>query len=219
VSLVQTASQPTQRRPAFREELNGLLDLAQGFDRMLAPEPSYRELLDSFRLVLQRARQVEALVLQPATPIDLRRRWRETRDRINAVSDVFGLPRVIQLVAGGQPPTRANPPLAARVDQALAELDRFLDDAAPELQQTAEGSRFQTRAGGLRLKLLSFRQRALAGEPVEQLSLHLREIEVMSRQLAETARTLRVRPGAGLPGFQNPARTISQLRDLLPGSR
>src|SRR5262249_29094645 len=62
-SLVQAVNE-SNPAPAGRddliEDLNGLLDLIQGFDRMLSAEPSPSDLVESLRLVRSRTRPVEA---------------------------------------------------------------------------------------------------------------------------------------------------------------
>jgi hypothetical protein len=157
-------------------------------------------------------RQVDARIGLPEIPTELNRQWREARGRTNAISDLLGLPRVIEVAAAARPAGKANRNLVAQVDRAVAELDERLVD----LQKTRQGSPLQDDYARLRLMLLQFRQRVLAKDSSEPLSRSLREIETLNRRLREPAGIIfRGGQAPEMVRGPNPAQTISKLRGLL----
>src|SRR5262249_60577331 len=89
-------------------ELTGLLDLIRGFDRLLSAEPSAGDLVQSLRLVRGRVGPAEARIARLAGRPELVRRWREVRQRIDALMDDFDLPRVISIAAASRPARRGD---------------------------------------------------------------------------------------------------------------
>ncbi|MGP0069600.1 MAG: hypothetical protein ACLQGP_39120 [Isosphaeraceae bacterium] len=207
-------------RDALIADANGLLDLLQGFDRTLVADPSNRDLVDSLRLVRRRMWSVESRIVRIDGAPALRRRWRQVRQRIDALSDRFGLPRVIALGRAAGPARDVDRTLVAQVDRAVAALDEFLSRSGAGLRGTEEGSVFEAQVGRLRLGLLQFRQRVLAKEPVGQLASMLREIEVVNQQLIGRARPDgRITRGTStlkVPSFQSPSQAVSRLSDPAP---
>ena len=207
-------------RAGLIEDLNGLIDLVQGFDRMLAADPSNRDLADSLRLVRSRMWTVEARIVRFAGTPALRSRWREVRRRIDALSNQFDLPRVISLVRPAGPARGVDRKLVARVDRAVAALDEFLSQAGTGLKRTEEGSEFEGQVSRLRLSLLQLRQRAIANESPGPLTQLIREIEAMNQQLVSRAKPDgRITRGSStlkVPGFQAPAQAVSKLGDSMP---
>jgi hypothetical protein len=210
--------------PAGRDdlihELNGLLELVQGFDQMMAAETSTRDFVESLRLMRSRMWRVEAWTVRLAGIPELSRRWQQVRQRINAISDEFGLPRVIARVPTARSAKSVDRILLAQIDRALAALDKFLTDGAPSLAETAEGLQFQSEAGQLRRKILRFRQHVAANEPTGQLATLLRDIETANRQLSDRAggadRVDRGVTRLDTRSYRDPAQAINRLRALLP---
>jgi hypothetical protein len=206
-------------RAGLIEDLNGLIDLVHGFDRMLSADPSNRDLVNSLRLVRSRMWTVEARIVRLAGTPALRSRWRQVRQRIDALSDQFELPRVISLVRTAGPARGVDRKLVARVDRAVAALDEFLSQAGAGLKRTEEGSEFEGQVGRLRLSLLQLRQRAIANESAGPLTQLIREIEAMNQQLVSRARPDdRITRGGStlkVPGFQAPSQAVSKLGDSM----
>jgi hypothetical protein len=194
------------------DDVTTIHSLVQSFDRILAVQPPFRDVEQSFRPVARRVRQVEARVTRLDLTADLRRQWRDVRERTNAISDALGLPRVIVLVPAPRPAAGPNRNLLAQVDRAVAEVDELSVDLA----KAQDDSRRRSIAGQLRLKLLEFRQRAIAQLTTEQLSQSLREIETLNQQLSEsTGPIVRGGQGANVVRSPNPEKTIRKLRGLL----
>ena len=210
--------------PAGRDRLivdvNGLLDLVQGFDRMLSADPSDRDLVGSLRLVRSRMWTVEARIGRIAGAPAVRSRSRQVRQRIDALSDRFGLPRVISLTRVVEPAGDVDRNLVAQVDRAVAALDEFLSRASAGLRRTEEGSEFEGQVDRLRLSLLQLRQRAIAKESAGPLTQLIREIEAMNRQLLARAKPDgRITRGSStlkVPGFQAPSQAVRKLSDPVP---
>ncbi len=204
-------------RDALIEDVNGLLELVQGFDRTLAANPSIKDLEDSLRLVRRRMWTVEARIVRTDGAPAVRGRWRQARQRIDALSDLFGFPRAISLVPTTGPARGVDRKLVAQVDRAVAALDEFLSLAGAGLRQTEEGSAFEGQVGRMRLDLLQLRQRAIAKEPPSQWATLLREIEAVNRQLIGRARPDgRITRGTStlkVPGFQGPSQEVTRLSE------
>jgi hypothetical protein len=207
-------------RDALIEDLNGLLELVQGFDRTLAANPSNKDLEDSLKLVRRRMWTVESRIVRMAGIPEVRARWRPIRLRIDDLSDQFGLPRVVSLGRAAGPVRGVDRKLVAQLDRALAALDEFLSQATAGLRQTEDGSDFEGQVGRLRLDLLQLRQRLIAREPVGQWTPLLREIEAVNRQLIGRAkpdgRVTRGTSTLKVPGFQGPSQAVSKLSETAP---
>jgi hypothetical protein len=201
-------------------DLNGLLDLVQGFDRMLSAEPSFRDLLRSLRLVRDRVGLVETRIARLAGTSEVSRQWRALRQQLNDLSDEFGLPRVINVVPATRPTQGVDRKLLAQIDRAVSGLDRFLSEGGTGPAESAEGSQFRSDAAQLRRKLLLFRQHVAANESVGQLTTLWADIQAATRQLNDRARAERRVDRGGfrldVREFQEPARAVDELRDLLP---
>jgi hypothetical protein len=221
--LIQSVSEsnpPPPGRDGLMAGLNGLLDLFQGFDRMLTAEPSAGDLVRSLRKVSNHMGSVEVQIVRLAGTPELARRWREFRQRIYALSDDLGLPRVISLVPAAPLAQGVDRKRLAPVDRAVAALDKFLSEAVPgQDEATDAGSRFRGDVAQLRRALLQFRQQVAANEPAERLSRSLREIEIMNRRLSDRARSesLISRGVTRLDarGFREPAQALEELHDLM----
>jgi hypothetical protein len=207
-------------RDALIEDLNGLLELVRGFDRMLAANPSDRDLAGSLRLVRGRMWTVEARIVRLAGAPAVHGRWRLVRQRIDALSDRFGLSRVISLTRVVEPARGVDRNLVAQVDRAVVALDAFLSRPDSGLGRTEEGSAFEGQVGRLRLDLLQLRQRAIAREPAGRLSPLLREIEAINQQLRGRAnpdgRIIRGTSAFKVPDFRAPSQAVSKLGDPAP---
>ncbi len=82
--------------------------------------------------------------------------WRgQVRERMNAISDEIGLPRVIVMAPAPLPLAGVNRSLAAHVDHAVAWLDEFLADSGAGLRKTLAGSQFAADVTRLRSSLSS----------------------------------------------------------------
>ncbi|HZW31399.1 MAG TPA: hypothetical protein VFF52_11865 [Isosphaeraceae bacterium] len=220
IQRLRAANVAPAERNGVIDDLNGLLDLLRGVDRMLSAEPSFRDLVRALRLIGGRVWPVETRMARLAGGADLSRRWRLVRQGINDLSDEFGLPRVLNLAAATRPAGGVDRNLMAQVDRAIAGLDRFLSAGGAGPAEGAEGSQFRSDAAALRRKLLLFRQYVAANTPAGQLMTLLRDIEAANRQLNNRARFERRidRGGSRLDTreFQEPAQAVDQLRDLLP---
>ena len=124
-----TKSTPGGAKPdAAVKELSELLVRVQEFARVLAFDSSPRETQASFLAARRRMWQVEARIARLAWPAGLQRRWRSARGRMNAISDGFGLPRVIvstpAVQASSRPDGAGNRSLVAHLDHAVLWLGR-----------------------------------------------------------------------------------------------
>src|SRR5262249_22299344 len=111
------------------EDLNGLLDMVPGFERLLTAGPSPRELVASLRLLTRRMGLVDAQRARLVRARELSRRWREVRQRIDALSDEFELPRVISRIPSARPAGGVDRRLLAQIDRALIALDKFSSES------------------------------------------------------------------------------------------
>ncbi len=212
---------------ALISDLNAMLELVRGFDRTLDSRPSTSDLVASLRVVRRRMWAVEARIAQTSGTRALRSRWRPIRLQIDAMSDDFGLPRVINLVRASERPGRVQTQaqavdrkLVSQVDRSIVALDEFLSQDAAVLKQTEEGAEFEGQIGRLRLDLLQLRQRAVAKESAGPLSPLFLEIESINRQLRERAkpdsRIIRGDITFKAPRFLRTAEAVDQLRQLMP---
>ncbi len=175
-------------RDALIADLGDLVDLVEGFDRLLATGPPVRDAIESLKLVRSRLWPIEARYLQVATTPDLAGRWRSIRQRVNAISDRFDRSRVISLRPVPKLAAGVDRRLLAQADRAVVALDAFLANDGSSRAAAATGSAFPELIGRLRRRLLLFRQQVAAGESPAALAAALREIEDLNRRLGERAR-------------------------------
>jgi hypothetical protein len=95
IGKVSDSKQGDVRANGVLEDLSAMLVRSREFARSLALPNSFKELEQSFRATRRAMWRVEAEINQLAWPADLRNRWRDVREQANAISDGFGLPRVI----------------------------------------------------------------------------------------------------------------------------
>jgi hypothetical protein len=222
--LVRDASKSLPERSsqnALVGDVRDLLDLVRGFDRMLAVQASDRDIRESFRLALRLLRRLDSEIVRRNWPAPLRLQWRDVRARMNAISDEFGLPRMITVTPSARPARRVDRQLVAQIDRTVIALDEVLAVGQKQADKSPAATEFQMEVTQMRNALLRLRQRAVAGEPSDQLSQLLREIEGLNRQLVDRTRpgspVGRGEPDHGTPGFRDSAQSIGKLRDLLPG--
>jgi len=219
VVLIGKVSDPRgggARRDGVLEDLNGMLTLVQDFGRRLPLQLAFKELQESFRVIRRRMWHVEAKIFALEWPADLQRQWRLVRERTNAISDDFGLPRVIVLAPRVPRAAGSNHKLVAQVDRSVAWVDEYLAEVRPELRKTPAGARFEADVVKLRRLLLEFRRSATANESTERLARAVREIEVTNQGLAGLARDLdRDHRDDIVSRFRNPAQAVNSLRDFI----
>ena len=204
------------QRDGVLEDLNGMLALVQDFGRRLSLQLAFKELQESFRVIRRRMWHVEAKIIPLGWPADLQRQWRGVRERTNAISDDFGLPRVIVLGPRVARAAGSNHKLVAQVDRSVAWVDEYLAEVRPELRKTPAGSRFEAKVVKMRRQLLEFRRSATANESTERLSREVREIEVTNKGLAGLARDLnRELRDDIVARFRNPAQAVNSLRGII----
>jgi hypothetical protein len=220
IRTVDDARPAPADRPSLVADLNGLVELVQGFDRLLSSNPSNQDVVAALRPLRSRVWSVEARIVRTPGASDLTRRWQQVRQGFDALSDDFGLPRVFSLGPADRTLRRVDRILVAQVDRAIAALDEFLAQAGAGLRGTEEGSEFEAGVGRLRLNLLLFRQRTVAKESTETLARSLREIEVINQQLSGRAnpdgRVVRGISSLKAPGYRRTADAVNTLRGLLP---
>jgi hypothetical protein len=213
---------PPAGRDALLVDLDSLVDLVQGLDRMLADGAPAADIVEALRLIRSRLWPIQARFLQLARTRGLAGRWQPIRERINGISDRFDRPRVIALrpATAARPAAGADRRLLAQADRAIAALDEFLIRSPSNGAATAGGSQYQEELGRLRRRLLLFREQVAAGEPAESLSRSLREIEDLNRRLGERARSeARVFHGNArldTRGLQATLQAVEKLRELMP---
>jgi hypothetical protein len=103
VELIVKASKPEEKglgRQAGLRDLNDLLDRIQSFQYALSLQPSEIDVHAGASLNALRRRfwRVEATIVPLDWPAELRNGWRTVRGRMDAISDAFGMPRVMNLV-------------------------------------------------------------------------------------------------------------------------
>ena len=220
--LLGAARPATPGRDALIADLGDLVDLVEGFDRLLATGPAVRDAIESLRLVRSRLWPIEARYLQVATTPDLAGRWRSIRQRINAISNRFDRSRVIALRPVPKLAAGVDRRLLAQADRAVVALDAFLPNDGSSRAAAVTGSAFPELLGRLRRRLLLFRQQVAAGESPAALAAALREIEDLNRRLGERVRVegriFRGTPRIDPRGLQAPAQAVEKLRELLPTS-
>jgi hypothetical protein len=106
VRMIATASAPNENRLSQEDavkDLEGLLVQVQGFEHVLSLRPSTVDLEMSLHALRRQFWRVEATIVRPGRPAELWSGWRTLRERMNAISDVFGMPHVIVLGNSGLP--------------------------------------------------------------------------------------------------------------------
>ena len=213
---------PPSGRQSLVEDLYSLIDLLKGLDRTTSSNPSNKDLEDSLRVVRRRVWNIEARIVSIGGLPALRSRWRYVRQRIDAVSDQFGLPRVISLSPTVEQVVGVDRKRIAQIDQSLVALDEFLSKTALSLRGSDVGTEFEIQVGRMRLDLLQLRQRVLANEPKGRLSLLLREIELTNQHLIgraiPDARITRGSETLKIPGYLIPSQAVTKLSDPVPKS-
>lgn len=204
-------------------ELDGLIDLVVGLDRLLAIGAPSADFFDRLRLVRTRLWVIQARFPGLSTTFVLAARWRSIRDRINGLSDVLGRPRIVS----GNPPAAAAMPAAAvdrrllaQADRAVAAMDEFVERTLAGAPEAAGGSQYRERLGRLRRRLSLFREEVAAGQSVETLRRSLEEVQELNRGLAGRAQAesriyrgdSRVDAGA----LRDANRAVGEIHILLP---
>ncbi len=135
------------RREALLADLERLVDLVEGLDRAAGGGAPVVDVVESLRLLRTRMWPAQARLLKLATDPGLARRWRQIRQRINAISDRFDRPRVIVGRPGAVGTTAAvDRRLLAEADRAIVSLDDFLGPLSSS-DATTVGSRFRDELG------------------------------------------------------------------------
>jgi hypothetical protein len=205
-------------RDTLSRDLDQLVDLVQGLDRLLAAGAPVADIVESLRLLRSRVGPAQARFLQLARGAEMAGRWRRVRQRMDAISDRFDRPRVIALKPSGAAPARAvDRQRLAQADRAIAALDQFLVTLAPGAA-AGGASELRDQLGQFRRRLFLFRQQVAAGEPPEALSGSLRVIVDLNRRIGDRARAesrifrggVRIDPR----GLEATAQAVEKLRSL-----
>ncbi len=220
VALIARAGDAGRARPGrdpLMTELTDLLDRLQDFSRVLSIGPPLKEIQDSFRAARRQMWHVETRIIHLEWAVGLERPWRELRVRMNAISDEFGLPRVITMGPAARPLVGANRAVAAHVDHAVAWLDEFLADSGPGLRKTLAGSQFAADVTLLRSQLLKLRRSAIAGEAAARLSAPLQQIDQLNQQLSDRAAQLASQDANNtrVARYRQSAEAINKISGLL----
>jgi hypothetical protein len=209
-------------RDALLADLDGLIDLVQGLDRMLADGAPAADIVETLRLIRGRLWPIQARFLRLARTPGLAGRWQPIRERINGISDRFDRPRVIALkpAAANRPAGGVDRRLLAQADRAIAALDDFVNRPSSIQAAMNGGVRYQEELGELRRRLLLFREQVAAGESAEALSRSLREIEDLNRRLGERARSesrvFRGNARLDTRGLEAAMQAVAKLRESMP---
>ncbi len=221
--LIESLRQTNLGRPGRNTliaELEGLLDLAQRFDRSLTSQPSARDLVDSVRTLRSRAWSIEPRFVERVRDRRLADRWRSVRRQFDAIADRIGVARVIAPGAAARPAAAIDRRLLAQADRAVAAVDSMLTVRPDDPPSGPGGMRYQRELENWRRKVLEFRQQAASGESAEVLARSLREVEELTRRLGQRSRSeARIyRGGARLDarGLQPPSLAVEKLRELMP---
>jgi hypothetical protein len=206
-----------KRTALVQRELETALARVQRFEESVPLDLSLKELQETYRAARRQLWYVEAAMHRLEWPANVKAQWHRVRERINAVSNGFGLPRVIENPPNSSPAASAHRRLAAGVDRAVAWVDEFLAEQGPRLRKTPAGTRFASDAANLRNQLRQLRRLALANESENRLVRLTREIETASGQLINRAAEFaRASDGVDLiPGLRGPALAINDLRGLI----
>jgi hypothetical protein len=201
----------------LRPGVERLRALADGFERLLSGRPSFEDLQTAFRPVRLQALPVNAFVLSRAVPVEVRTRWRAIQDGIDRLSTRFGFPRVIVLATASPTPRPPTPEAIARIDSAVAEIDAFLAEVAPDPARLPDKVVVEDEAQRLRTLLLRYRQDLLGGFPTPRLSPTPGDLVGASRQLAARVQTsLARRQGLDFPRIRTIERLVNELGQAPP---
>jgi hypothetical protein len=132
VRMIISAGKPGEKRSGrdgVLIALEDLLDRVQGFDQALSLRPSNVDLEASIHALRRRFWRVEATIAESGWPADLRSGWQSLRERMNAISDDFGMPRVINLGTTGQSVAQ---PASVMPKRPIARIYRGSPGVAPE---------------------------------------------------------------------------------------
>src|SRR5262249_15330477 len=89
-------------RDAGMTQLTDLLERVQAFSRLLAIQPSLKAAQDSYRIVRRQTWRVENRLTHLEWRASLASPWRDVRDRLSAISNELGLPRVVEIAPAPQ---------------------------------------------------------------------------------------------------------------------
>ena len=159
VALIAKAGDAGRGRPgrdALVTELTDLLDRVQSFSRLL----SIAAIAESSPGLVPNSPPADVACRSQDHSPRLERSGSNApgasvRDRMNAISDELGLPRVIVMAPASRPLTAPDRSIAAHVDHAVAWLDEFLAESGPRLRKTRTGSQFAADVTRLRNELLT----------------------------------------------------------------
>jgi hypothetical protein len=127
VDLLVKATKPSDKRPGYLRALRDLEDLlahVQSFERALSLQPSDIDIEASLQALRRRFWQVEATIIQLDWPAELRSGWRTVRGRMDAISDDFGMPRVMILATTTQPVAQPASVTLERSERPIARVYR-----------------------------------------------------------------------------------------------
>ncbi len=220
VALIGTAGENGRGRPgrdALVTDLTDLLERLQDFCRLVSIEPPLEEIRGSFSDARRQMWRTESRLTHLPWRAGLLPSWRQVRDRMNAISDALGLPRVIVNEPPPRPLSAMDRSLAAHVDHAVAWLDEYLAENSASFRKTPAGTQFQTDAVRLRHDLLELRRRALENLPAEKLKAAVQEIVRLNDNLSE--RALQMSPEAAstrkTATYKNTAEAVRKLGGLV----
>jgi hypothetical protein len=103
IENVKSSKHPNSGWSAVKDDLQELLALIQTFQKTVSRHGPAHEIEASLHAVRRRLWRTEARIVKLGWPTDLERRWRTVRERLNAISDSLGLPRVIDLASRSRP--------------------------------------------------------------------------------------------------------------------
>jgi hypothetical protein len=217
IQKVKDFDRDKKRTGAAQRDLEGFLARVQDLSDKVPLELSFRQLQESYRAARRQMWHVEAAMSRLDWRADVREQWRRVRERANAISDDFGLPRVIELAPNPPQAAATNRRLTAGVDRAVAWVDEFLTELGPRLRETPAGTRFQSDAARMRSQLLKLRRSVIANDAPERLARLTREIESANQELVDRAgEVAKTVDGIDLVArFRGPALAINSLRGLI----
>jgi hypothetical protein len=166
-------------------EIDLLAELIQGFERITSGAASDREIIESFRPILSRARRINrdlARVNLGAPGLSL---WRAVQQQISDLEMRFQIPREIvpgrtRELAGG-----ADTGVVDSLDRAIRDLDGLGDKIASINPQLPQRDQVQAAPRNLTTRLLLVRQYLLGQAPRERLNQALADLELSWRQLQD----------------------------------
>jgi hypothetical protein len=208
------------RSGEIEEKVAVLLQLVQGFARILGGQPEDREVVDSFRPIRSRAQALDASITAGRPAAAVQGRWRTIQEQVDGLARRFQLPREIVVRPNMRAPSAVDPSIASQIDRAAREIETSLGPAGPGTPRISAAPLIQADARRLQTRLLVLRQQILGQEPAPRLSQALGDVETAWRQLSD-----RIRPS---PPDRRQANdrlardldaTIARVRDQLPRTR